>query len=70
MCASCGCGKPNDQHGDNRHITLDQVKQAAKAAEISPMEAAQNLMDSVRQESGSSSAMGARQSSSTTSASG
>jgi hypothetical protein len=51
MCASCGCGKPNDQHGDNRHITLDQVKQAAKASEISPKEVAQNLMDSVNQDS-------------------
>lgn len=70
MCASCGCGKPNDQHGDNRHITLDQVKQAAKASEISPMEVAQNLMDSVRQESGASSSMRADQSSPTMGTSG
>lgn len=54
MCASCGCGKPNDNHGDNRHITMDQIQQAAAAAKISPQEAAKNMMDSARTMSGSS----------------
>ena len=54
MCASCGCGKPNDQHGDARHITMDQVQQAAKAADISPEEVTKNLMDSARAMSGAS----------------
>jgi hypothetical protein len=53
MCASCGCGKPNDQHGDSRHITLDQIQEAAKASDISAMEVAKNLMDSVQQSGGS-----------------
>ena len=62
MCASCGCGKPNDQHGDSRHITLDQIQQAAKAANMSPTQVAQNMMDSVKQ-SGAASSMSAGQSS-------
>lgn len=53
MCASCGCGEPNETHDDSRHITLDQVNAAAKAAGLTPEEAAQNLMDSVRKSSGS-----------------
>ena len=52
MCASCGCGEPNDTHGDARHITVEQVKAAAEAAKITPQEAAKNLMKAVEQESG------------------
>mgnify|MGYP001212102175 CR=1 FL=1 len=54
MCASCGCGKPNDTHGDNRHITLDAVREAASAAELTPDEVVKNLSDSLKQEGGSS----------------
>lgn len=69
MCASCGCGKPNDQHGDSRHITLDQIQQAAKAAGTSPMQVAQNMMDSVRQSSGPGETMSTGQSSQTSASS-
>ncbi len=54
MCASCGCGKPNDQHGDNRHITLKAVQDAASAADITPDEVVKNLSDSLKQEGGAS----------------
>jgi hypothetical protein len=47
MCASCGCGKPNDQHGDPSHITKDQIDQAAHAAGISPQQATANMQDAV-----------------------
>jgi hypothetical protein len=47
MCASCGCGEPNEQHGDSAHITLSQVEAAANAAGISPEEAAKNIESSV-----------------------
>ena len=30
MCMSCGCGKPNDNHGDVRNITLSNLEQAAQ----------------------------------------
>ena len=31
MCLDCGCGKPNDDHGDTNHITMKDVEKAAKA---------------------------------------
>lgn len=49
MCLSCGCGQPNDKHGDERHITQDDLRQAAEAAGISPQEAAQNIASGVPQ---------------------
>ena len=49
MCLDCGCGEPNERHGDDRHITIDDVKAAAQASEISVDEAARNIADGVRQ---------------------
>ena len=49
MCMSCGCGKPNDDHGDQRNITQADLDRAAQAANISPDQAAQNIMDCCRQ---------------------
>lgn len=43
MCLTCGCGMPNDDHGDARHITMEDLKGAAEAADISVEEAAGNL---------------------------
>jgi hypothetical protein len=43
MCLTCGCGQPNDDHGDPRNIRMDQLKDAAEAAEIDVDEAANNL---------------------------
>ena len=45
MCMTCGCGKPNDQHGDEANITYDQLQSAAEAANIDPEAAADNLHD-------------------------
>ena len=45
MCASCGCGMPEDQHGDDRNILWSQVEAAAQASDISPTEAAKNMME-------------------------
>lgn len=49
MCLDCGCGKPNDRHGDDRHITMDDLRAAAEASEISVDEAARNIADGARQ---------------------
>lgn len=49
MCLDCGCGEPNERHGDDRHITLDDIKAAAQASEISVEEATRNISDSLRQ---------------------
>lgn len=43
MCMTCGCGLPHDDHGDKRHITYEQLREAAEAAGISPEEAAENI---------------------------
>lgn len=49
MCLDCGCGEPNAQHGDERHITMDDVKAAAKASDITLDEATKNITDGLRQ---------------------
>ncbi|HEV3474147.1 MAG TPA: hypothetical protein VG602_02125 [Actinomycetota bacterium] len=43
MCLTCGCGEPEDDHGDSRNIVMQELKDAADAAEISVDEAARNL---------------------------
>lgn len=52
MCVSCGCGKPNDAHGDMRNITQDDVNRAAEAAGITPDQVARNITDSSQRGSG------------------
>jgi hypothetical protein len=49
MCLDCGCGEPNERHGDERHIVLDDVRAAAEASGISVEEAARNISEGVRQ---------------------
>lgn len=48
MCLTCGCGEPNADHGDSRHITLNDLQAAADAAEISSDEAANNLQETYK----------------------
>jgi hypothetical protein len=47
MCLTCGCGQPDDDHGDPAHITYQDLKDAAAAAEISVEEAARNLQQTL-----------------------
>ena len=28
MCASCGCGSPNEKHGDSANITSNDIEKA------------------------------------------
>lgn len=49
MCLSCGCGEPNERHGDDRHITQDDLDQAAAAANISTAEVVQNISAGAQQ---------------------
>ena len=44
MCMSCGCGNPNDDHGDSRNITLNDIDQAAIAAGTTRDRILQNMM--------------------------
>lgn len=47
MCLSCGCGQPNESHGNPDHITQDQVDKAAEAAGITPAEVATNIQSAI-----------------------
>jgi hypothetical protein len=49
MCLDCGCGEPNERHGDERHIIMDDVRAAAEASEISVEEAARNISEGLQQ---------------------
>jgi hypothetical protein len=45
MCANCGCGIPEDNHGDDRNITWSEIVASAEANDISPTEAVQNIQN-------------------------
>ncbi len=34
MCVSCGCSTPDDDHGDEKHIVMDEVKKTGGADQI------------------------------------
>jgi len=44
MCLDCGCGEPNERHGDDRHIIMDDIRAAAEASGISVEEATRNIV--------------------------
>jgi hypothetical protein len=31
MCLNCGCGQPNERHGNDANITADDVRRAGEA---------------------------------------
>ena len=43
MCMSCGCGRPDESHGNEDHITRESLQRAADAGAISLQEAAENI---------------------------
>ncbi len=49
MCVSCGCGQVNDDHGDDRNITMKDMRSAAQAANIDVQTAARNIGQSMSQ---------------------
>ncbi len=52
MCVSCGCGQVNDNHGDRRNITMDDVRAAARAANTDERTVAQNIQQGINQTQG------------------
>jgi hypothetical protein len=52
MCANCGCGSPEDKHGDERNITWSEVAASAEASGLTPKQAVQNIIDMAQQNSG------------------
>jgi hypothetical protein len=51
MCLSCGCGEPNNDHGNASNITMQDLEAAAKAANITPEQAADNIVKGQKQAS-------------------
>ncbi len=49
MCASCGCGILEEDHGDFRSLTFSDIEEAAEAAGISAEEVARNIQAAVFQ---------------------
>lgn len=45
MCYNCGCGMPDDDHGDPRNITNRTFQQAADAVGQEPQAARSNTQE-------------------------
>lgn len=52
MCMSCGCKQPNEDHGDERHITMQDLEAAAEADGISVQEVIQNIAEGYQEAGG------------------
>jgi hypothetical protein len=44
MCLSCGCGRPYDDRGDRRNITMSDLDRAAEAAGTTRDKVIQNII--------------------------
>lgn len=49
MCVSCGCGKFEDSHADERNITVSSLQQAAAASNLTVDQVLQNLVEGCAQ---------------------
>ena len=49
MCLNCGCGEPNERHGNDANITLDDVRAAGEANGQSVEESLRNMGAAARQ---------------------
>ena len=49
MCLNCGCGQPNEKHGKDENITLDDVRRAGEANGQSVEESLRNMGMAARQ---------------------
>jgi hypothetical protein len=47
MCVSCGCKKYQDDHGDERNLTMKDLQAAASAANIPVADVAGNIDEAV-----------------------
>ncbi|HEX2259007.1 MAG TPA: hypothetical protein VHJ40_04615 [Actinomycetota bacterium] len=50
MCANCGCGIPEDKHGDDRNINWSEIVASAEANELSPGQAVANIVEMARKQ--------------------
>jgi len=49
VCLNCGCGEPNESHGNEANITLDDVRRAGEANGQSVEESLRNMGMTARQ---------------------
>jgi len=49
MCMSCGCNKPNESHGDDRHIVMQDIQAAAEASNKSAEQVVDNIQKAFQQ---------------------
>ena len=47
MCMNCGCGQPNEDHGNPANITAEALKRAGDANDQSLRESAQHIVETV-----------------------
>jgi hypothetical protein len=47
MCMNCGCGRPDDDHGNSANITAAHLQKAADANDQSLRESAQHILETV-----------------------
>lgn len=49
MCLNCGCGQPDDPHGNPANITADKLRRAGRANGQSMETSALNILAGVRE---------------------
>jgi hypothetical protein len=52
MCISCGCDEPEANHGNPKHITLQQLKDAAEVAEVDVTQLSKNISEGLKRYGG------------------
>jgi hypothetical protein len=52
MCITCGCDEPEANHGNSKHITLQQFKEAAEAAEVDMTQLNKNIQEGLKRYGG------------------
>ncbi len=48
MCLSCGCMLPDDRHGDDRYIIMQDIVDAADADGVTIERTWQNMADTIQ----------------------
>lgn len=49
MCMNCGCGQPNEDHGNPANITAQDLRRAGDANGQSLRESAQHIVETIEQ---------------------
>lgn len=49
MCLNCGCNEPDERHGDERNIIMQDLVEAAKANDMTVAEAWKSMTAATKQ---------------------